>query len=122
MPEIQRGRLRNPSEAPAAGEELFLELVACRNLVVEQILSGEGSEPSEYLQEQDEWVVVLAGGAALSVGGEPVELGPGDWVFLPAGVPHTVLRTDAGTSWLAVHLHPADRRRSPPTRSPRLTG
>jgi len=35
----------------------------------------------------------------------PVELGPGDWVLLPAGVPHTVERTEQGTSWLAVHLH-----------------
>jgi cupin 2 domain-containing protein len=108
MSEVRHGRLRDPAEAPAAGEELFLELLAHRNLVVEQILSGASDEPADYLQEQDEWVVVLAGGAALAVDGEKVELGPGDWVFLPAGVPHTVLRTDAGTCWLAVHLHAAD--------------
>src|SRR6185437_12154823 len=96
---VRRGRLEDPGSAPASGEELFLELLAHRNLVVEQILSGESSRPTAYLQEQDEWVVVLAGGAAMTVDGEPVELRPGDWLFLPAGVPHTVERTEAGTSW-----------------------
>jgi cupin 2 domain-containing protein len=81
------------------------ELLSQRNLVVEQILSAASSEPAAYLQEQDEWVVVLAGGASMTVGGEPVELSPGDWVLLPAGVQHTVERTEQGTSWLAVHLH-----------------
>jgi len=105
---VRRGRLHDPSSAPAAGEELFLALLSHRNLVVEQILSGASDERADYLQEQDEWVVVLAGGAAITVDGEPVELGPGDWVFLPAGVPHTVERTEAGTSWLAVHLQADD--------------
>lgn len=107
---IELGRLHAPSDAPAAGKELFVRLLTCRNVVIEQILSGANSAAIPYLQEQDEWVVVLAGGAELSVGGEPVELGPGDWVFLPAGVPHTVVRTAQGTSWLAVHLHPAAER------------
>ena len=102
---VRRGRLSDPASAPSAGEELFLELLAHRNLVVEQILSGESDRTAVYEQEQDEWVVVLAGGAMMTVDDEPVELGPGDWVFLPAGVPHTVERTQAGTSWLAVHLH-----------------
>jgi cupin 2 domain-containing protein len=100
------GRLRDPSAAPARGEELQ-ELLRCRNLVVEQILSGPSAAPASYLQDQDEWVVVLAGEATLDIGDDRVELAPGDWVFLPAGVPHTVVRTEAGTSWLAVHLHPA---------------
>ena len=102
---IRRGRLRPGAAAPAAGEELFVELLAHRNLVVEQILSGESTSPAEYVQEQDEWVVVLEGAAVLDVGGERVELEAGEWVFLPARVPHTVVCTAAGTSWLAVHLH-----------------
>ena len=101
---VVRGRLRDPGAAPASGEEMH-ELLSQRNLVVEQILSAASSDPAAYLQEQDEWVVVLAGGASMTVGGEPVELSPGDWVLLPAGVQHTVERTEQGTSWLAVHLH-----------------
>jgi cupin 2 domain-containing protein len=51
-------------------------------------------------------VVVLAGGAELEVGGDRVVLETGDWLFLPAGVVHTVVTTEPGTSWLAVHLYP----------------
>jgi cupin 2 domain-containing protein len=74
--------------------------------VIEQILSSADDQPHVYVQDQDEWVTVLAGAAVLDVDGERVDLGPGGWAFLPAGVPHTVVRTAAGTSWLAVHLHP----------------
>jgi cupin 2 domain-containing protein len=102
---ILRGRLRDPASAPDAGEEL-VELLTHENLLVEQILSAASSEPAAYLQEQDEWVAVLSGGAVLDVAGERVELSPGDWVFLPAAVPHTVVSTEARTSWLAVHLDP----------------
>ena len=48
--------------------------------------------------------MVLAGAATLDVDGERVVLGPGEWLFLPSGVEHTVLATQPATSWLAVHL------------------
>ena len=75
-------------------------------MLIEHILSGRTVEPHGHVQPQDEWVVVLAGGAVLDVDGDQVALGPGEWLFLPAGVPHTVHRTEPGTSWLAVHVHP----------------
>ena len=56
------------------------------------------------MQDHDEWVVVLAGAASLEIDGRQHALGAGDWVLLPAGVPHRVLATTAGTSWLAVHV------------------
>jgi cupin 2 domain-containing protein len=74
-------------------------------VVFEQILSGADVEPEDYLQDQDEWVVVLAGRAVIEVGGDRVELGPSDWVLLPGGVPHRLVEVDAGTNWLAVHVH-----------------
>lgn len=42
----------------------------------------------------------------LDIDGQRVDLTAGDWAFLPAGVPHAVLRTAGGTSWLAVHVYP----------------
>ncbi len=42
----------------------------------------------------------------LDVDGQRLTLGAGDWLFLPAGVSHTVVETEAGSSWLAVHLDP----------------
>jgi cupin 2 domain-containing protein len=105
MPTIRAGRLRPVTDAPAAGEHVD-PVVAVRNLIVEQILSAPSAVPHEYLQDSDEWVVVVAGAAVLDVGGERLELGPGDWAFLPAGVRHTVVETAEATSWVAVHLQP----------------
>jgi len=73
---------------------------------IEQILSAASQVPHDYLQDDDEWVVVLAGGAVLDVDGERRTLATGDWAFLPAGVPHAVIETEAGTNWLAVRLQP----------------
>jgi cupin 2 domain-containing protein len=101
---MERGRLHDSTEAPTAGEA-FHEIARMGRVVVEEILSGESHEPTPFLQAHDEWVVLLAGVAELDVDGERCELRPGDWVLLPAGVPHTVLRTDPSTQWLAVHLH-----------------
>ena len=102
---VLRGTLRPPSDAPPAGER-FETVVAVRNLTVEQILSAAADQPVDHRQEADEWVAVVAGAAVLEVEGERLEMGPGDWVLLPGGLPHRVVRTAAGTSWLAVHLAP----------------
>ncbi len=103
MADVRRGRLRPPSDAPAGGERTD-HLVDGRGVEIEQILSGRVDTPVDYQAERHEWVAVLAGGATLDVGGEAVDLAPGDWVVLPAGVPHRLTRVDAGTSWLAVHF------------------
>jgi quercetin dioxygenase-like cupin family protein len=105
--ELTRGRLLDPADAPAAGER-FEPLAAMQGVRVEQILSPASTMPARYEQAHDEWVAVLAGSATLDVAGETVQLEPGDWVLLPAGVPHTVVTTAAGTSWLAVHAPPAE--------------
>ncbi len=51
--------------------------------------------------------MVLAGTGMVEVDGHRQTLGPGEWAFLPSGVPHRVVCTEAGTSWLAVHTPPA---------------
>jgi cupin 2 domain-containing protein len=107
MGDVIRGRLLDPAAAPRSGEHVD-ELVRVRNLVIEQILSGD-VEPAEYLQAQDEWVVVLAGSATLELDSGVTELRHGDWVLLPAGARHRLVEVQPGTSWLAVHLHPAAR-------------
>ena len=92
-------------DPPAQGER-FDTLLAYRNLVIERIVSSADIEPVDYVQEQDEWVLLLRGGAVMQVAGETVTLGEGDYLFLPAGTPHRVERCAAGTLWLAIHLHP----------------
>ena len=95
------GRLATSDDAPARGEGT-IELVDAQGFLVEQILSGRLDAPQEYLLDHDEWVVVLAGGAQLEVGGVEHRVDAGDWWLLPAGTPHRLLRTEPGTSWLAV--------------------
>jgi cupin 2 domain-containing protein len=96
--------LFSEADAPAHGER-FETLLEHRNLVVERIVSSAEIEPDESVQDQDEWVVLLKGQASMTVDGKPVGLVAGDYLFLPAGTPHTVTSTSQGALWLAVHLH-----------------
>lgn len=112
------GRLLPADGAPATGERT--EVVLARpSLVIEQILSGRVDTRLDYLQDHDEWVVVLCGAAVLDVGGTPVALRPFDWAFLPAGVAHSLLQVDPGTNWLAVHVSPGSGPPPPPAPAPR---
>ncbi|MGE8497266.1 MAG: cupin domain-containing protein [Pseudomonas sp.] len=105
MNHIHRGNLFANSEPPAEGER-FEPLLNHRNLVVERILSSGRAEPEDYVQDQDEWLLLVRGHARLNVAGEEVELVAGDYLFLAAGVTHRVEQASEGALWLAVHLHP----------------
>ncbi|MEO5840935.1 MAG: cupin domain-containing protein [Acidimicrobiales bacterium] len=101
---LQRGSL-GASGAPLVGEE-FRELARIRNVVIEEIISSALPDSFEYRQPHDEWVVVLDGAATLDVDGAEVTLTAGEWVLIRARTPHHVVETQAGTRWLAVHVHP----------------
>jgi len=103
---MQRGNLFTDAAPPLQGER-FETLLQHRNLRVERIVSSSRIASEQYVQAQDEWVVLLQGSATLDVAGTAVELCAGDYLFLPAGVAHTVERVAEGALWLAVHLHPA---------------
>jgi cupin 2 domain-containing protein len=92
--------------------ETFLPLVDNPRVLVEQILSSASASDELYVQERDEWVVVLEGAAVLEIDGVTAELTAGDWIALPAGVPHRVVRTEHGTNWLAVYPAPGDHERA----------
>lgn len=104
-------RVRNlfagvPASLP---EELVETLVQAPGARLERIVSrGHRTPDGEWCdQAEDEWVVVLAGRATLRIEGEPepLALGPGDSVVLPAHVRHRVewADPDADTVWLALH-------------------
>ena len=98
-----RGRLREAPAAPASGEAVE-RLLALPGVAIEQILSGALDAPLHFRQEHDEWVVLPSGSASLVVAGTEVDLEAGEWLFLPAGVQHSVVSTAPGSSWLAVHV------------------
>jgi cupin 2 domain-containing protein len=90
-------------------EERFETLLDLPDLRLERIVStGQATPEGEWLeQEWSEWVIVLLGSAELRFEGEePLSLGPGDWVLIPAGRRHRVERTDIyrPTVWLALHF------------------
>lgn len=93
------------SEPPVQGER-FETLLNHRNLLIERIVSSTRIESVDYVQEQDEWVLLARGTASMTVAGKALELAAGDHLFLAAGTPHRVERTSDGALWLAVHLHP----------------
>jgi len=95
-----------PEASRAEVVETLLEASDWRLLRI--VSAGQATAAGEwYDQDEAEWVLVLAGRAALELEGEdaPRLLGPGDWLLLPAHCRHRVAWTDdAGpTVWLALH-------------------
>jgi cupin 2 domain-containing protein len=106
MPAVARGRLPEPAGAPATGERVD-EVAVLDGVTIEHLASGRLPDPVAYLQDHGEWALVLTGAAVLEVEGGRLRLEARDWVWLPEGVPHTLVWTEPGTEWLAVHLPPA---------------
>lgn len=98
------GNLYENATPPATGER-FDTLLSHAGLVIERIVSTSKIAAQEYVQEQDEWVVLLQGEALLEVAGKPMPLKAGDYLFLPSRTPHTVRQVSDGAMWLAIHLH-----------------
>ena len=90
-------------------QEAVEEIINSGNFRIERIMSrGHSTPPGQwYDQDQDEWVIVLAGSAALLFEGSyhASTLKPGDYVNIPAHVKHKVEWTNQAeeTIWLAVH-------------------
>ena len=89
-------------------EEIFETLVKSEKLSVKRIISDSHASPegSWYDQDENEWVLLLKGSAALRFEEKEglVLLEPGDWVDIPAHERHRVEWTDPKqkTVWLAV--------------------
>lgn len=105
-PASKSGNLFDAIEAPVDGEEfrVLLETGAAR---IERIVSHSHSSPPGfwYDQDEDEWVMIARGTAALEFeAGEIVEMAEGDYLLIPRHVRHRVARTSENTIWLAVHV------------------
>ena len=89
--------------------EQITALLTTPNVRIERIVSRGHTSPPDfwYDQPQAEWVIVLAGSAAVASDGETSPRTPrsGDHLHIPAHAKHRVVSNDAGepTVWLAVH-------------------
>jgi cupin 2 domain-containing protein len=94
---------------PQTGKkEVFETLVQSGSIKIERIISRGQATPEGqwYDQENHEWVMVVKGKARIIYkDSERIEMGPGDYVNIPAHVKHRVEWTDPNeeTVWLAVH-------------------
>jgi len=88
---------------PKTGET-FTTLLQHKNIEIVRIVSADTLEEKCYIQEEDEWVIVLEGEATLEIEGTATRLRRGESLLIPAHTPHRVLQTQQGTLWLAVHI------------------
>lgn len=89
--------------SPTSGET-FTTLLEHKNIKINRIVSSDTLAETEYKQEEDEWLVLLEGGATLLINNEEKTLQKGETLFIPAKTPHKVLKTQDGTVWLTVHI------------------
>ncbi|WP_198314607.1 cupin domain-containing protein [Chitinibacter sp. GC72] len=99
---LQVGNLFADALPPLDGER-FEPLHQQAGLLIERIISSARIAQQEYIQTQDEWVLLLQGEATLEVAGQNVALHAGDYLLIPAQTPHTVRRVSEGALWLAIH-------------------
>jgi cupin 2 domain-containing protein len=103
----QKGNIFAKISARSAQEQIQ-RLLETGHVRLERIVSHGHASPDGfwYDQKEHEWVVVLSGAARLRLEGarEAVEMGPGDFIHLPAHRRHRVEWTspDEPTVWLAV--------------------
>ena len=88
---------------PKSGEN-FSTLLKHKNIKINRIVSSSDVKSVEYIQDEDEWLVLLEGEATLRIEDKEKILTKGETLFIPAKVPHTVLKTNDGTVWLTVHI------------------
>jgi len=88
---------------PKADED-FTTLLEHKNIKINRIVSSSNVKQVEYIQDEDEWLVLLEGEATLLMGNEEKVLTKGETLFIPAKIPHKVLNTSSGTVWLTVHI------------------
>ncbi|KIM09440.1 MAG: cupin [Sulfurovum sp. PC08-66] len=84
--------------------EIFTTLLEHKNIKIIRIVSSNPLQPTTYIQEEDEWVVIIQGGALLRIEEEDKILKKGESLFIPSQTKHSVESVEEGTIWLALHI------------------
>ena len=98
--------------ATGVTDEHIEKLIDRAGVRIERIVSHGHASPEGfwYDQEENEWVVLLAGAARLRFENDDttIELGPGDHINIPAHTRHRVdwTQPETDTIWLAVFYAP----------------
>lgn len=98
------------ADIPVQGSgEFFQDILRADSFRIERIVSHGEKSPDGFWfdQEENEWVMLLAGEAELSFeDGKRQTLTAGDYLLIPAHTRHRVEKTapEQETIWLAVHF------------------
>lgn len=93
---VTRGRFAVPVERSAVDRSWRQRGYSCGLFV-----DPPGREWRDFVHGTDELVTVVEGRLRLTVGGAVIVADPGDEIFIPAGVLHTVKNIHSGTTrWL----------------------
>jgi len=76
-------------------------------LLIEQIDDKKGGPPRHVHPRQEEWFHVVGGAYVIEVGEERFELGAGDSLLAPRGVPHVWAHVGDGIGRMLIGFQPA---------------
>ncbi|QCT93718.1 cupin domain-containing protein [Caminibacter mediatlanticus TB-2] len=100
-----RNNLFEIENLPPLDSEIFITLLEQKNIKIKKIISNTIKTPQTFIQKEDEFVVLLKGCAKIEINGEIKKLKAGDYLFIPANTPHTLLKTKKTAIWLAIHIY-----------------
>ena len=88
-------------------EEIFNNLLSHKNVKINKIISPPNFVSEQFIQDEDEWVILLQGSAILEINQKITKLVKDSYIFIPAKTPHKILSTELNikTIWLAVHIY-----------------
>lgn len=72
----------------SATDEPYLEFIRSRSMSIGLYVLEAGAVDRQSPHFEDEVYVVVAGRSRFSAGNQTRDVGPGDTIFVPAGVPH----------------------------------
>jgi mannose-6-phosphate isomerase-like protein (cupin superfamily) len=97
-------------ENPHSGERITFVSITDELLVMDDLWPHAGHRAVEHLHpEMEERWTVIAGRAAFRIGADELELGAGEWVTAPAGVPHLAWNPTEEPVRLRIEMRPALR-------------
>ena len=91
-------------ELPNIDNENFTTLLSHKNIEIKRIVSNTLKTSQTFIQDEDEWVVVLKGCAKIEMNNKIYKLKSGDYIFIPANTKHILLKTKKVVVWLAIYI------------------
>lgn len=89
---------------PPKFDEIHEILHKQKGVEIAHIVSSSKLKDTLYIQDKDEFVLLLSGKATLKLNGKKKRLKSGEYLFIPALTKHKITKTKKNTHWLAVYI------------------